>query len=113
MSGVQNAAGNGYTSRWRAESGDWGTSMWGLKGTEDLGGGLKAVFNLETGFNTFTGQNGGSAGTLFSRRAWVGLSDAQFGTLTFGRNLALVRRRVGIRSVRSDEHLVGSARERS
>ncbi len=90
MSGVQNAAGNGYTSRWRAESGDWGTSMWGLKGTEDLGGGLKAVFNLETGFNTFTGQNGGSAGTLFSRRAWVGLSDAQFGTLTFGRNLALV-----------------------
>jgi predicted porin len=87
MSGVPNAAGTGYTSRWRAESGDWGTSMWGLKGTEDLGDGLKAVFNLEGAFNTFDGSAGS---TLFNRRAWVGLSSAQYGTFTLGRNLALV-----------------------
>jgi predicted porin len=39
----------GSSSRWRAEGGNWGTSMLGLKGSEDLGGGLNAIFNLETG----------------------------------------------------------------
>lgn len=30
------------------------TSRWGLRGTEDLGGGTKALFNLETGLNADT-----------------------------------------------------------
>jgi predicted porin len=59
-------------------------SRWGLKGNEDLGGGLSAVFRLENGFNLW---NGGfaSAGTEFNRMAYVGLSSKQYGTLTFGR----------------------------
>ncbi|MCX5539641.1 porin [Paraburkholderia sp. CNPSo 3076] len=57
-------------------------NRWGLKGTEDLGGGLKAVFQLESGFHLGNGQiaNGGS---LFGRLAYVGLQN-DWGTLTFG-----------------------------
>jgi predicted porin len=59
-------------------------SRWGLKGAEDLGGGLSTVFRLEDGFNLWNGQLA-SQGTLFNRMAYVGLSDKQYGTLTFGR----------------------------
>src|ERR1700739_4328470 len=66
ISGLPNNAYNGSTSRWRLESGDWGTSLWGLKGAEDLGGGNKAVFQLEGSFNTMTGAGPGGGG-LFNR----------------------------------------------
>ncbi|WP_233863726.1 porin [Paraburkholderia adhaesiva] len=57
-------------------------SRWGLKGTEDLGGGLAAVFRLENGFNLFNGAMS-SANTLFNRMAYVGLK-SQYGTVTLG-----------------------------
>ncbi|MEA3113574.1 MAG: ral bacterial porin, family [Caballeronia sp.] len=56
----------------------------GLRGSEDLGGGLKAVFTLENGF-TLTNGALGQHGLLFGRQAFAGLSSDQFGTLTFGR----------------------------
>jgi len=56
---------------------------WGLRGTEDLGGGLKALFVLENGFNAFTGKLG-QGGDEFGRQAYVGLS-SQYGTVTLGR----------------------------
>ena len=59
-------------------------SRWGLKGTEDLGGGLKAVFQLENGANINTG-GFGQGGLEFGRQAYVGLSSAQLGTVTMGR----------------------------
>ncbi|MDE1011562.1 MAG: porin, partial [Paraburkholderia fungorum] len=59
-------------------------SRWGLMGTEDLGGGIKASFDLENQFLTGTGAMLQS-GSLFNRQAWVGLGDARFGTLTAGR----------------------------
>jgi predicted porin len=65
-------------------SGDTVGSRFGLKGSEDLGGGLKAVFQLENGFNTNTGAMG-QGDLLFGRQAYVGLSSAQFGTFTMGR----------------------------
>ena len=58
-------------------SGGLQTSRWGLKGSEDLGGGLMANFQLETGFNIDAGtvpNNGPTNQTLFSRQSWVGLS---------------------------------------
>jgi len=88
MNGLPNTAGAGSSSRWRAESGNWGTSLWGLKGAEDLGGGTQAVFHLEGAFNTVTGALPGS-GELWSRYATVGLSNNQFGTLLMGRELTL------------------------
>ena len=91
MSGVPtnpNAAGVAQSSshRFRAESGDWGTSLWGLKGAEDLGGGYKAVFQLEGSFNTMTGAGPGGGG-LFNRWATVGFASDQYGTFTMGRML--------------------------
>ena len=59
-------------------------SRWGLKGSEDLGGGLSAVFRLENGFNLWNGQQS-NPNSLFSRMAYVGLSSSQYGTLTVGR----------------------------
>jgi GBP family porin len=56
----------------------------GLRGIEDLGGGLKAIFTLENGF-TLTNGALGQHGTLFGRQAFVGLSSDQYGTVTLGR----------------------------
>jgi predicted porin len=81
---IANANG-GSSSRWSAEGGDWGTSMLGFKGTEDLGGGLSALFNLETGLQVMNGTTSG--GKMFSRRAFVGVNDERWGQLQAGRNL--------------------------
>ncbi|WP_321916797.1 MULTISPECIES: porin [unclassified Paraburkholderia] len=59
-------------------------SRFGLRGAEDLGGGLKAVFVLENGFDVNTGKLG-QGGLMFGRQAYVGLSSSQFGTVTLGR----------------------------
>ncbi|BBU30510.1 porin [Burkholderia sp. THE68] len=83
-------AGVGYVSNLRgshafiAQQGTLQADRWGLTGVEDLGGGLKTVFKLESGFSTISGAMS-SAGTLFNRQAYVGLSDAGIGTLTLGR----------------------------
>ena len=50
----------------------WG-SRWGLRGQEDLGDGLQAIFNLESGFSSDTGA-AGQNGRLFGRGAYVGLA---------------------------------------
>lgn len=85
MSGLQNGSG-GSTSRWRAESGDWGTSLWGMKGVEDIGGGNKVLFKLEGSFNTMNG-NGPGPGSIFNRWATIGLSNDHYGTFSMGRML--------------------------
>lgn len=67
----------------RLDSGDWYQSRLGFKGTEDLGGGLKANFWLESGFSSDTGALG-FGGLLFGRAAWVGLSGPA-GSIKMGR----------------------------
>jgi predicted porin len=57
------------------------SSRFGFKGTEDLGGGLKAGFQLESGFNSDTGA---SASTFFGRQSEVNLSGG-FGAVRLGR----------------------------
>jgi predicted porin len=59
-------------------------SRWGLKGSEDLGGGLKTIFQIESGFNVNTGKLA-QGGLGFGRQAYVGLESEQYGTVTFGR----------------------------
>ena len=61
------------------------TSYWGLRGSEDLGGGLKTLFVLESFFQTDSGSNGrNSADPFLSRNAWVGLAGG-FGQVSAGR----------------------------
>nr|WP_236858256.1 porin [Burkholderia metallica] len=94
-------AGIGYTSninghkRFGLDGGAAGSNKWGLKGQEDLGGGLKAQFKIENGFNIGTGGIGGqgpigSTRSLFNRQAYVGLTSDQYGTLRMGRQLDAV-----------------------
>lgn len=69
-------------------SGGIAPSIWGFRGSEDLGGGLKAHFNLEGHIEADTGASGGNATTgasaLFRRQSNVGLSYADLGKLTLG-----------------------------
>jgi predicted porin len=58
-------------------------SRLGFKGTEDLGNGLKALFTLEAGFATDTG-NHRQSNRLFGRQAFLGLT-GNFGTVIAGR----------------------------
>lgn len=61
------------------------TSYWGVRGSEDMGSGYKAIFALESFFQTDTGGLGRNAvDGLFARNAFVGV-DSRFGRLTFGR----------------------------
>ncbi|SFT69382.1 porin, GBP family [Paraburkholderia aspalathi] len=68
----------------QATSGDTNGSRWGLRGAEDLGGGLKAIFTLENGFSIQSGSLG-QGGRMFGRQAFVGLSSESYGALTAGR----------------------------
>lgn len=71
-------------SNFQMASGVLQGSRWGLRGAEDLGGGLKAIFTLENGFDINSGKLG-QGGREFGRQAYVGLSSATAGTVTMGR----------------------------
>lgn len=62
-------------------------SRWGLRGTEDLGGGYSAVFTLESGFNVRSGDLG-QGGRLFGRQTFVGIK-SPYGTVSFGRQYTM------------------------
>ena len=72
--------------------GGFNTSRFGFKGSEDLGGGLKANFVLEAGFDPSTGAannytnpfTGANSNAIFGRQSWVGLSGG-FGELKLGK----------------------------
>jgi len=68
----------------RIDGGGLNGSRWGIRIKEDLGGGLSAIGNLESGFDSTTGASA-QGGTLFGRRANVGFTGG-FGTAVMGRN---------------------------
>jgi len=85
------------SSGWRLVNGVSNGSRFGIRGSEDLGGGLKAIFGIETRFDADTGEITGSrarpadpadpaSGKLkfWNAQSWVGL-DSQWGRLTAGR----------------------------
>ena len=84
---------NGTTTATTLDSGKLNGSRIGFRGTEDLGGGMSAIFTIENGFNL---DNGAMADTarLFNRQAWVGLSSG-FGTIKAGRQNAAVYANLG------------------
>ncbi|WP_321943374.1 porin [Paraburkholderia tropica] len=82
--GIVYANNAGGHSLWAQGSGALSHNYFGLKGSEDLGGGLKAIFTLESGFNIGNGSFSES-NTIFNRQAYVGLQSDQYGALTLGR----------------------------
>ncbi|MFL9965555.1 porin [Paraburkholderia sediminicola] len=65
--------------RWSAATGFGSGDRWGFYGTEDLGGGMAAVFRLESGFSGINGTSS-QGGRLFGRQAYVGVSNKTYGT---------------------------------
>lgn len=63
------------------DNGGLSPSIWGFRGSEDLGNGLKASFNLEGQFKT---DDGTQIGQYFRRQANIGISSAHFGAVTVG-----------------------------
>jgi general bacterial porin, GBP family len=82
--GITYTNNNGGHASWQMTSGNESASRLGFKGSEDLGGGLKAIFVLENGYNIDNGALG-QGGRMFGRQAWVGISHDNYGTLTLGR----------------------------
>jgi predicted porin len=76
-----NAAGDGLLSM---GSGNYYSNRLGFRDVEDLGGGLKARFQLESGFNTKTGAMDNTNGVLFNRTAAVGIG-GDWGFIDMGR----------------------------
>ncbi|WP_206999991.1 porin [Trinickia mobilis] len=88
---TSNAAG---ARQYAMTSGNMSSDRWGLRGSEDLGGGLSAVFTLEGGFSGTTGALGQN-GTFLGRQAYVGLASKTYGSAVLGRQYATVYDFVG------------------
>ena len=65
-----------------SQGSNWGTSILGIRGTEDLGGGTQAQFWLESAIASDTGAFGG--GKAFQRGAWVALKNNNWGMIRLG-----------------------------
>jgi predicted porin len=68
----------------KIDGGGLNGNRWGLRVSEDIGGGMAVIGNVESGFNIDTGTSA-QGGALFGRKAVVGLTGG-FGTVTLGRN---------------------------
>lgn len=84
----------------KLEGGGMSTSHWGVRGNEDLGGGLTAAFELSSFLRNDSGASGRSdalpapvnvaADPVFSRAAWVGLAHPVWGRVRLGNVTSLL-----------------------
>lgn len=89
-----NVDGRGNDRLTMGSNGTYNSNRIGFRGVEDLGGGLSARFNLETGFNTGTGALNNTNNQLFERTATVGLG-GQWGFVDLGRQYTVAFRTIG------------------
>ena len=75
---------NGHSETYM-RSGNLAASRLGFRGTEELGGGTRALFQIEHGFETDTGQ-ASAEGRIFNRQAFLGVANTRLGMLTLGRH---------------------------
>ena len=82
--GVRHTTNEGPTKSGKTQmiGGGMSQSRWGINITEDLGGGLAAIANLEARFLTDTGEQAASS---YFQQSWVGLRSKSFGQVTLGR----------------------------
>ena len=72
-------------------NGEAATSRFGLRGSEDLGGGMKANFQIESNIGNTNANNTAGSTNLGDRAFWVGLEDAKMGQLRLGLQDSTVR----------------------
>lgn len=82
--GVLYVSNQGGHSSTIADSGMMAPNLLGFSGRENLGGGTTAIFKVVSQFNLTDGTTIPGSGALFSREAYVGLQDKNYGTLTLG-----------------------------
>ncbi|RQS71643.1 porin [Burkholderia sp. Bp8963] len=80
---VDPATGRNAGHQFSMVTGGMTPSLFGLKGVEDLGGGVKALFTLESGIDSTNGGFADSNGNLFGRQAWIALA-SDYGTVKAG-----------------------------
>lgn len=81
--GITYVSNQGGNKNFSTDDGINGPNLWGFLGSEDVGGGTKVVFNLTDQFLL----NSGSflpGQSLFSRNAYVGVTNTQYGSFTLG-----------------------------
>ena len=76
------------TTKFQGSGGFIAGNLWGLKGSEDLGNGLKAGFVLEQGIDLNGNVDNGGNGSLFNRQGYVSLGSNDVGTFAFGQQLS-------------------------
>ncbi|SDV48870.1 porin [Chitinasiproducens palmae] len=81
--GISYTSNQGGGHAYQMRSGLLDGSRFGLRGTEDLGGGYRTFFTLENGFDTGTG-NFQQNGRMFGRQAFVGIDTPSYGKVSFG-----------------------------
>ena len=80
--GVSYVSNEGGGKNVKFDDGIFAPNLFGFRGTEDLGGGYRAIFAL---VNQFSMANGAIIGTgIFGRNAYVGLESNRFGSITLG-----------------------------
>ena len=84
-----NAVKGGGTVVTMNSNGYYSSNKLGFLGSEDLGGGWNAHFQLESGFNLGNGQFDNTTGTEFNRQAFVGIGNKKYGSLDFGREYTI------------------------
>lgn len=87
--GMNYANNVGGHKQYSMAAGNLSGDRWGLRGAEDLGGGLQTLFVLENGFSVANGKLG-QGGDEFGRQAYVGFSSSNIGTVTLGRQYDLI-----------------------
>jgi len=78
------AAAGGSNSGYKRSRVSSGNSLLGFKGTEDLGNGLAAVFQIEQNVNLDDGSTPGVTSGTFNRATFAGLTGKSWGTVTLG-----------------------------
>jgi len=107
--GTSGATTTADLTKYSLDSAGLSGSRWGVKGSEDLGGGLTASFQLEQGFSVDTGANSNDS-RAFHRQAYVTLGGG-FGSLSLGRQYGTIDNVIGYLDIQgySTNSAAGSA----
>ncbi|WP_322053300.1 porin [Paraburkholderia bannensis] len=88
--GVTYASNENGHAAFLAQDSAYTPSLWGLHGVEDLGGGYKAVFDLQSQFFVDTGAGIPGPNADFNRGAYLGIEKDGIGKITFGQQYNLL-----------------------